>query len=117
MTHTRLPLAESANRGALSSLIAVPPKGHREPRTWRRVHAQTISQDERVARFAETLGLASQVLATHELRYTLSAASVAPFAGVTHVSPTTETEPKLAASLMWIGSSSLPSSISPRTAS
>ena len=57
--------------------------------------AVTISQNEHVAGFADTLGMASQVLATHELRYMLSAALVTHFGGVTHLSPATETEPKL----------------------
>ena len=57
--------------------------------------AVTISQDEHVAGFADTLGMASLVLATHQLRYLLSAASVTHFGGVTHLPAATETEPKL----------------------
>jgi hypothetical protein len=57
--------------------------------------AVTISQDEHVAGFADTLGMASQVLATHELRYIPSAAPVTHFGGVTHLPPAAETEPKL----------------------
>lgn len=54
----------------------------------------TISQDDRLAGFADTFGLASHVLATHGLRYELSSTTVTHFGGVTHLSIEAEVEPK-----------------------